>query len=76
MKNTIKTIIDIPFIIFIYICTTYFLLKNLTYLKSIDTISAMQKINEFAEKSFPFFLKVKPHIIGAFWVTILLIIVS
>lgn len=74
MRNTFRIIIDIPFIIFIYLCTTYFLLKNLTYLKSVDTITAMQKINEFAEKSFPTFKKIKPHIVGIFWLIILVII--
>lgn len=74
MRNILRIIIDTPFIVFIYLCTTYFLLKNLSYLKSVDTITAMQKINEFAEKSFPTFQKIKPHIIGLFWLIILLII--
>lgn len=74
MRNIIRVIIDIPFIVLVYFCTTYFLIKNLTYLKSVDTLTAMQKINEFAEKSFPTFQKIKPHIVSIFWLLILLII--
>lgn len=76
MRNLLMFIIHIPFIAFVYICTIYFLLKNLTYLKSIDTITAMEKINDFAQRSFPFFQKVKPHVIGLFWFLMLIIILK
>lgn len=75
MRN-LRIIIDTPFILFMYLCTMYFLVRNLKYFKSVDTLTAMEKIKDYTESSYPFFEKIRPHVVGIFWISILLIILN
>jgi len=72
MKTYLFLVLNIPFILFIWLCTAYFILSNLSSFKKLNTQEAIHKIDIFCDQNFPIFVKLQPHIVGVFWVLLLL----